>query len=299
MERAYKQRALPTLAALALAATVAASLMLALPGYAHAAPKATGGAKVQTLAENTTYTQYDITGDKKPDTIKIQATYNGYGNGERIAVYINGRRAFSKKMYFNYAEAQLITLKNGKPFLYLSTPADNDDADVRGIFKYSKGTLKQVINGNRGFGKKIGYHFGADIKAVSGNKIVVTHRTMSYMAGSICSDFTYKYQNGTLKKTSATTNLKVGTRKSNTYTALKNMKAYKNTTCKTAKFTIKKGQKVKFLKVHVKGNTVRFQVKAGGKIGWIKVATNMDSSLLYRDNQVTTRPPFKGLFLAG
>lgn len=298
METTRRRRALPILAAMALAAAVAAGLVLALPGHAHAAPKVTGGAKVQTLATNATYTQYDITGDKKPDAIKIQATYEGYA-GKRIAVYINGKRAFSKKMYFNYVEAQLITLKNGKPFLYISAPGENDDALVRGIFKYSKGTLKQVVDGNRGFGKKIGYHPGSDIKAVSGNKIVVSHRIMSYMAGSISSDFTYKYQNGTLKKTSATGKLRVGTRKSNTYTALKSMTAYKSATGKTSKFTIKKGQKVKFLKVHVKGNTVRFQVKAGGKTGWIKVAAGSDSSLMYRNSQGFTQPPFRGLFLAG
>lgn len=287
---------------LAVAVCAAALLMAVAPGVAHAAPKVSGGAQVHTLSENVTYTQYDITGDKKPDKIKVKATYDGYGYGSRIVVYVNGKKAFSKSTYFYGVVAQLITLKNGKPFLFLEAWSDNDDADVRGLFKCSKGKLKQVVDCNNGFGKKIGTHRGGEIKAVTGNKIVVSHRIMSYMAGNISGDFTYKHTKGALKKTSSTGKLSVGNRKSNTYKALKSMKAYKSTSCKSAKFTIKKGQKVKFLKVYVKGNTVRFQVKAGGKTGWIKVADRYESPLMYCRQEswgATYRPPFKGLFLAG
>ena len=122
------------------------------------------------------------------------------------------------------------------------------------------------------------------------------------MAGNVSSDFTYQHKSGTLKKTSNTGKLSVGNRKSNTYKALKSMTAYKRTNCKSAKFTIKMGQKVKFLKVHVKGNTVRFQVKAGGKTGWIKAADRYESPHMYRHREswgYTYQPPFKGLFLAG
>lgn len=279
---------------------VAAAVLLALgalalsPAVAHAAPKATKGAEIHTLKENQTYTKYDITGDEKPDSILIETHYNYYGQSDYFYVNINGDR-WRFDAYHYSVTARLITLANGTPYLYLCAAADNDDAEVCSIWKKDGDYLRRVIDCNKGFGTKIGYHPGGDIAKVSGNSITFTFTQMSYYAGGISADFTYKYKNGSLKKTSSTGKLQVGSKKTkNTYRALKKIKVYKNTKCKSVKFTIKKGQKVKFLKAYVKGNTVRFQVKAGGKTGWVKLPTSCSSSLMYQG-----MPPFKGLYLAG
>ncbi|MCI8327719.1 MAG: hypothetical protein HFI37_08100 [Lachnospiraceae bacterium] len=103
-------------------------------------------AKVK-LKEGKTYKNYDITGDKKKDTIRIQGTKDQYGDYyEKISVIVNGKTAISWNHPSAYhINATLCTLKNGKPFLYLYFPGDNGDG-VNGIFQYKKGKLKQIIN---------------------------------------------------------------------------------------------------------------------------------------------------------
>lgn len=275
----------------------ATALLVATPTDAFAAsPKATKGATIHTLKPDTTYTKYDITGDGQPDTIEVETDYYFHWDdaGECFYVNINGDRWRFDTRYYGI-RARLVNLANGTPYLYLCAWSDNDDAEVCSLWKKDGDYLRRVIDCNKGFGSKIGYHPGGDIKKVSGNSITFTFTQMSYYAGGISADFTYKYKNGTLKKTSSTGKIQVGPKKAkNTYKALKKIKAYKNTKCKSVKFTIKKGQKVKFLKAYVKGNTVRFQVKAGGRTGWLKVPTSSRSSLLHQGE-----PPFKGLHLAG
>lgn len=290
---------------LVCAAVFAMAVAMAVPAQAHAltSPKVSNGAHVYTLQANTTYTSYDATGDGKPDTVRVATSTDQYNTGDRITVYINNKKVFSKKTWFYYADIQLIQLKNKKCFLYLHAPMDNDDAEVCGVYQMKKGKLKQVINCNKAFGTKIGYHTGGMVAKVSGNAIWMDMRDMSYMAGSIEATWKYAYKGGTLKRTSKTAKLSVPLAKHNTAKTKKSMTAYKNTACKAKKFTIKKGQKVKFLKVYVKGNTVRFQVKAGGKTGWIKVADNGHSALMHKYEHTPGfylyEPPFEGLFLAG
>lgn len=276
------------------AALLALGALALSPAVAHAAPKATKGAEIHTLKENQTYTKYDITGDGRPDSIMVESYYDYYGQSSRFYVNINDSY-WAFDTYHYGVTARLVKLANGTPYLFLRAWADNDDAEVCGLYQNKGNRLKRVVDCNKGFGTKIGFHPGGDIKKVSGNSITFSFTQMAYYTGRTYADFTYKYKNGTLKKTSNVGKLQVGFKKAkNTYKALKKIKVYKNTKCKSVKFTIKKGQKVKFLKAYVKGNTVRFQVRAGGKTGWVKLPTSGNSSLMYQG-----MPPFKGLFLAG
>lgn len=277
-----------------------------VPGAAHATT-ATKGAKVYELSENRTYSSYDITGDGRPDAICIvsekadpwEAAYE-----ERLAVFVNGKKAFTRKAscFSGIERAQILTLKNGQSFLYLCAQFDYDYTLCR-VLKYSSGTLKTVVDCNRFFGSRFASHVGekggGEIKKVSGNSITIEFNAMSYMVGDVRARFSYKCKSGTLKRVGNAGVVNVGARKTNTYKAAKTIKAYKATSCKTQKFTIKKGQNVKFLKAYVKGKTVRLQVKAGGKTGWIKCATSYQSSLLAKDSFGSRRPPFEGLHWAG
>lgn len=289
-------------AAATLVTLLACGFLATQPTDAYATTAAKG-AKVHTLKENATYTQYDATGDRKADTVKVSTSYQDGYIGNKITVYLNGKKAFVKSTWFYSVKAQLIQLKNGKCFMYLYAPMDNGDAEVCALYQIKNGKLKRVINFNKGLGSKIGNHVGGEVKKVSGNSMTVSFTAMSYMASSISADYTYKYKSGTLKKTSSTGKLTVGFKGNNTYKTKKAITAYKNTKCTSKKFTIKKDAKVKFLKTYVKGNTVRFQVKSGGKTGWIKVANRYDSPLmhkyLYTPGFYTYEPPFVGLVLAG
>ena len=281
-------------------------LACAMPGHAYATV-VSNGAHVYALKTGVTYSSYDVTGDGESDTIKVALSGIEGDRYSRIKVLVNGKTALNQKAggYSDYVEAQLIKLKNGKTFLYFFGPFENDDSDVCAVFRYSGGKFKMNIDCNKGFGRKIGSHFGGKIKKVSGNAMIVTFGVMSYMAGNIQADYTYRYKGGKLKKASSIGKIRIGWwvseegKRSKAYVVKKNITAYKSASCKAKKFTIKKGQKAKFLRVYVKGNTVRFLMKAGGRTGWIKVANRYDSSLMYKRSDGGYEPPFKGLSLAG
>lgn len=286
------------------AAVLMALFMIAILPNSAFAVKASNGAKAFELRENVTYSQYDVTGDKKADKIKIVASYKNNYVGEKISIIINGKTAFSKKTFFFSMKTQLIKLKNGKCFMYLYGPTDNGDAEICALYQVKGSKLKRIVDFNKGFGTKAGNHVGGEVLNVSGNSATLRFRVMAYMSGNTYADYSYRYKSGTLKKISKTGKLKVGeyTGKSS-FAAKKNIIAYKSTKCTSKKFTIKKGQKVKFLKVYVKGNTVRYYVKANGKSGWIKVANSYKSALMhkymYMPGFYLYEPPFEGLMLAG
>lgn len=282
---------------IATAAVLAIIAAMGLPAQAHAdTPKASKGAQAHTLQLNTTYHKYDITGDGKPDTIRVSGHYsNGPYDYQGLYVDVNGERVFSSSTEYYGADIQLINLKNKKAFLYMYAWIDNGDSYVCGVYQLKKGKLKQVINCNKVFtkkawGGKYGSHTGGTVVKVSGNAMWLDMSLMSYMAGHIDVTLEYKYKKGTLKQTSKVGKLSVPAAKNNRAKALKKMTAYTSTTGKTKKFTIKKGQTVKFLRAYVKNNKVLFQVKAGGKTGWIKAV---------KQGRHCDGPPFEGLFLAG
>lgn len=287
--------------ALAIAIALSVLVIVFTPSEAHAV-KASNGAKAYSLSANRTYTNYDVTGDRKADKFYVYSWTSSNSSSPTLAVYINDKRVFATSGYYYYAKINLIQLKNGKCFLYLANPSDNADASVCGVFKYSGGKLKQVINCNKGFGTAAQSHTGGEVTKVYGNKMSVKFRVMSVMTAYTEGTYVYKYRNGTLKKTSKFGKLKVGYNSKNASKALKSMKAYRTTTCKSTKFLIKKGQTVHFKKVYVKGSTIRYQVKVGKKYGWIKVATKQNSPLLYWKRTPYgsfSQPPFEGLFMAG
>lgn len=290
--------ALVVFSAIALSVAVVATL----PNSAYAV-KTSNGAKCHAISSGTVYNQYDVTGDRKADTVYIYLGRDSSYSYSSIYVYINQKLAFHSNTNFYYLAAQLITLKNGKAFLYLKASGDNDDADICGIYKVSNDKLKQIVDCNKGFGKKVGSHTGGEITKVSGNAMKVRFSVMAFMSGRTEAEYTYKYKSGTLKKIGKIGKLYVGSRKSNTYKAKKSITAYTSTKCNHKKFKIRMKQNVKFLAAYVNGNTVRYRVKAGKKIGWIKVANSYNSPLMYK-NWTTPdfyiyEPPFEGTFLAG
>lgn len=299
----------PRILALVLVPVLALSaLALSLTGApeAHAAT-VNKGAQMARLQQGVTYTSYDITGDKKADTLRVVVTGLSGDYYSGIEVYVNGKRVLKQScriggILYAYGqsdgpELKYIRLKNGRPYLFINTWSDNDDASVLGIFQYKSGKMRQVMNGNTVFGKKLGSHRTCRIKKVSGNTITMECSLMSAMVGYLTAGYSYKYKSGTLKQTSRTAKVKVSNGKSRK--ALKDIQAYKSATSKAKKFVIKRGQSVKFLKVYAKGNTMRLQVKAGGKTGWIKCATSFHSSLLALNEHGNRQPPFDGLFWAG
>lgn len=252
-------------------------VMLLLLCFAVPVKAAAANPQKVSLRAGTSYTSYDITGDKKADTIQITQTGVAYYKGKPsyakgLTVTVNGQNvySFSNDYYYN-VNATLYTLKNNKPFLYLYAQADNGDGPVCGLFQYKNGTLKQVINFQTFY--KYGSHRFGEVKSISGNKMTVKFFAMSYAMSSVDVELQYKYKGGTLKLVSRTGKATSYAQKLNgSVTARKKIAAYKSATSSKKAFTISKGAKVKVTNCYIKGTNIRFKVKrlSDGKAGWIK-----------------------------
>ena len=248
-----------------------------MPQIVYAKGKKVKNPACVNLSMNTTYKGYDVTGDGKADTIRISSiNYDDYYY-EGLKVTINGKKVlYNKKTYFYGVEAKLCTLKNGKVYLYLYNPCDNDDADYCGVYQYQKGQLKCMLNMNKFCGSgKLGYHTNGLVKAVSGNEITVEMYQQNYELGGIRVCFVYKYSKGKLVKSSnSTKNFECWAAENNggKLTARNNIKVYTKTDCKTRAFTLKAGQQIKLKSIYCKSGKmlIRVQRISDGKTGYIQ-----------------------------
>lgn len=224
-----------------------------------------------TIMENRKYKSYDITGDQKKDTFYIKTISDEYGNFKTAVVSINGKAVWQiKNKHFYDMKAKLITLSNGKPFLYLYAVADNGGGPVCGLFQYKSGKLRQVINFKTLF-KDYGMHQNGDIVKIGKDRVTARFYVMSYSLGPSYVDYTYVYQSGTLKRTSSTGSFYFTSGKNTrTLTVNKAMSAYKTAGSSNRAFTLKKGSQVTLGKCWVNSGRVYLQVKYNGKYGWIK-----------------------------
>lgn len=284
-----------------LAASCALIALEAQPAYAL---KVSGGAKVHNLRSCGTY-NYDITGDGIPDTIETDYDVDwDAGAVTGIRVTINGKQAWYKSIEpslldnFAYDDwtIQLITLANKKPLLFVKTYVFGVTPEICTILTYQKGRLKSILKPDAICSSR--YLYGStdvSVCKVSGNTITFDYWLKVMMTGCTTFNASYKYKAGKLVRTSSYVKPRIGGKYGKSRTALKNLSAYKNASCKSKKFIIKKGQKVKLLKMYVKGSKMALQVKVGKKTGWVKCAASMQSKLLVGQGE----PPFKGLEWAG
>lgn len=251
------------------------------------------------LNVNQTYTQYDITGDQKADTLLISVErykdydteydvywgYDVYINGQKVLTEENGNAFFS-------CDIRRLELKNGKSFLAIIPQSENDDVPGAAIYQYRNSKLEKAIDLDAM--SKIGYHNSIAGIKVTGNKITVKYREMSYSLGGISFRLDYQYKNGKMvQKTTKTkiseTSLKY--QKKTYWTANRSMKVLKSPGGKKVT-TLKKGKKVKIDKIYInsKHNKIYLHVKIkGGKSGWVKGLTNYPKSA----------PLFKEVMYAG
>lgn len=237
------------------------------------------------LKVNQTYTQYDITGDKKADTLLVSGDWDEeYEEFSGYKVYVNGKNLLTKKNEYGpiYSlDIRRLELKNGKTYLSIVPGTSNDDVPGAAVYQYKAGKLKQVINLDAM--SKIGYHNSIGGIKVSGNKITVKYRVMSYSLGGISFSLDYQLKNGKMiQKTTDTriTDTLVRYRKKTYWTANRSMKVTKSPGGKKVTM-LTKGKKVKIDRIYInaKHNKIYLHVKIkGGKSGWVKGLTKYPGS---------------------
>ena len=200
-------------------------------------------ADVVLLKANRTYTAYDVTGDGTKDKIRIRAanqtddeTYTS------LTVSVNGKTAYRlKNTRFYNVIANIYTLKNGQPFLYLYAPADNGDGPVCALLKYTNGKFRKALDFTEimaGYGN----HRIGEVTNLKGNKIVITESIVSYSLGinAINSDLpTYTRPDATAVNT-----------------------------------TLKTGSLTKIIKCALINEKMYIQLECDGEIYWIKALEN-------------------------
>ena len=131
------------------------------------------------LKANRTYTAYDVTGDGMKDKIRIRAANQTDDEAyTSLTVSVNGKTACKlKNTRFYNVIANIYTLKNGQPFLYLYAPADNGDGPVCALLKYTNGKFRKALDFTEimaGYGN----HRIGEVTNLNGNKIVITFKNI-------------------------------------------------------------------------------------------------------------------------
>ena len=263
---------------------------------------------------NSSYSNYDITGDGKADTIKVKTlgtmapgTYSGQPTHyDGLAIYVNGREALKlTKKAFNTSHdgyaLQLATLNNGKVFLYVRSKWYNQLDTTNRLYRYKSGKLvlakdlikiadsRDGLKSDGTIARSYGLR-GPNGITVSGNRIVAKGMLANSLVGSGAFDINLLYKKGKLILSPRTSSLDISSYthpSTQTLTAKRSIAAYKSTTGSKKAFTIKKGQKVTIKKISIRNKNPRVQVKVGKKTGWIKLIR--DVSGLWSYNSSTHR----------
>lgn len=242
------------------------------------APEIKGNAQtasIKSLKANYTYKSFDITGDGKKDSFRIKQT-NAYGGCYMLCqIYVNGKVAYQIRGAYYSTSSKMITLSNGKKYLYLYNVCDNNDGPICAVLKYKGGKFVRVVDFRKLFAKHGAHSFGM-VTGVNGNTIQVRAFTMSYTLGSSDYGLQYIYSDGTLKQKTKVARL-LGAypdgKKTRCFTVKKPFNVYSNTSLSTVAFRLKKGDKIMIDQCRITSNYMLLQVKFGKKTGWFKAAS--------------------------
>ena len=231
---------------------------------------------VRTLFESSAY---DVTGDGYADDVLFQMTRGSYAYSA-LTVFVNGSAALrlSPKYGAFSLIAQVVTLKNNKPFLFVKFYGNNMDG-IHGLYQFKNGAFKKIADHNSFSSKtkQANHRYISDV-SVSGNKVTLTYSYMTMFAGSMKIKQAYKYSSkgATLKKSgSSTKSVSYYAAGKNGYgkhklTALKSFSVFTGKNLKRVKFKVAKNSKVKIVAAATSKGNLLLKVSSGGKTGWLK-----------------------------
>lgn len=245
---------------------------VALPGTAEAATAKVKDIDSDYYGSAQTY-KFDITNDGKKDKVKVSYA------SKAVKVSVNGESALSVKVPKAglYIDLKLITLKNGKDFLYLHaagySKGDDSATTVEGVYCYVDGKLKACFTNN--IAKNVQYTTIKKIK-VSGNTVKATYYAQSQRVGEMKFTYSYKYKNGTLKRAATSDSFKAYSNTADKmttgyFTTAHKIKAKASASSKAKTVTLAKNTKVKVTQVSVKDKTMWFKMTTkSGTTCWVK-----------------------------
>ncbi len=231
------------------------------------------------LKAGKTYKSYDITGDGKKDSIKIECgDYDG-DMYKTFRIYINDKEAYKyrEKEYpgFYGVQAKLITLANNKKYLFVNSWSWDDDNTICAVFRYKNGKLKKTADFMKYY-SKYGYHGGADVAGVACNSIKVKFWHVNYSIGLSYYQMSFSYKGGTLKQDKTKAKLSKAwkyDRYTRKFIINKSIKAYSSPNGGKTAFRLEEGDEITIDQCRISPNKMMFRVKCGSRTGWIKALT--------------------------
>lgn len=235
------------------------------------------------LKLNTSYYNYDITGDGMADRFRLYPRYridNYTYKGLRIQV--NGISyefpwAYSDD-YFESASYDIVTLANGKVFVFLNVYLDEDDI-CQSLYQYINGRFYLALD----FVAPISFtlHPETSIVDVRDNTITIKQSTQLPRIAYADLVYSYNYANGNFARTSNVAKIASYSYAPSYLKVKKSVTWYKNKECKKKKGTLKKSTYAKPVELYIGKKNISIKIKTkSGKTGWVKGPKRIKSSEL-------------------
>ena len=212
----------------------------------------------------------NLDGAGKKETVTFTPGKAEYERYQQLSITVNRKKIKTIKASFFSYSYKLLTLSNGKTFLYLSTSEENDDG-LHHIYRYQSGKLSRVLD----FNKNVRGCRWVDKIKVSGNRLIAT-LVDSEAPGLGVTTFlaTYIYKDGKLKRESNTlkvkqyTNFSTGESGILVLTTKQSFRLYSDSMCLKYTTSVPVGTHLKVTKTFRKGIYVNMYVTGDGYSGW-------------------------------
>lgn len=238
--------------------------------------------QAKTLKSGKTYTQYDVTGDKKKDKFKITLDKKDKdGWNHRINLFINGRRYKLKSGGILDAEATIVKLKNGNIYInVIDASGTAGSFQINSLYQYKKGKLVKVLDLTVNKQKCLNLANRLILK-VSGNTLVVEEDEVNTALGVGIYIFNYNYKNGKFVKENIGKIKNIGFEDHDGCrgTMRRTKTLYTSPNFKKALGKIKAGEKADAIRIYLTKNKISIKLKTkDGRTGWVKCNNKQEVS---------------------
>ena len=226
------------------------------------------------LGSQVDITKYDVTGDGKKDTIRIDCDkpdlYNT-GCGDDWKITINNKVVYrdNKKVHTENLTVLLYQMDHKRTYLEIQeNVGSNEDISSHAFYQYQGNKLKKVCDVYEPIVKQIyDFHFFIDAVKVTEKKITISYVNQFSATGYLFWKVSYVSEKKGWKKSGNTFSVT----EKRQLTANRKITLYQKAGGKKKAFALKKGQKVKIDKICLKnGKTYMQVVCSNGKKGWFE-----------------------------
>lgn len=227
--------------------------------------------------KNLSGTNMDLNNDGKYENVRFIKKRDGH----HLSILINGKKVFDKKGYYANAYLKQYDFSNNT-YLCLKIMDEDDITRVFSFYQYKDGKFNKIYDLGKtflrdGYGRKDAVKL--KVKQEENHLLIESEWNTGITLGFVKTKYNVNYNQGKFKRESPIYDIvSYGSDKSvaQPYLSLKrNIKLYSSYDMKMQISDIKKGEKIRFTNVYMKGKDVFLKVMAeSGVTGWFKVDLN-------------------------